>query len=79
MPSRSFPRKRRILIHKIQNEKGEIITSRKGIANVFGRILQKNYMTTTNMTTTNMMKLSWNAKTMRLKTAFTIKATIRER
>ena len=28
--------KRRVLITKIKNEKGEVITSRKGIANVFG-------------------------------------------
>ena len=34
--------KKRVLITKIKNEKGETITSRKGIANVFGEIY-KNY------------------------------------
>ena len=29
--------KKRVLITKIKNEKGECITSRKGIANVFGK------------------------------------------
>ena len=33
--------KRRVLITKIENEKGEIITSRRGIANVFGEFYKK--------------------------------------
>ena len=33
--------KRRVLITKIKNEKGETITSQKGIANVFGEFYQK--------------------------------------
>ena len=33
--------KKRVLITKIKNEKGECITSRKGIADAFGEILQK--------------------------------------
>ena len=33
--------KKRVLITKIKNEKGEIITSRKGIANVFGEFYKK--------------------------------------
>ena len=37
------PAKKKVLIAKIKNEKGEIITSRKGIANVFGDFRQKNY------------------------------------
>ena len=35
--------KRRVLITKIKNEKGEVITSRKGIANVFGEFYSKLY------------------------------------
>ena len=35
--------KRRVLITKIKNESGEIITSRKGIANVFGEFYKKLY------------------------------------
>ena len=35
--------KRRVLITKIKNQKGEIITSRKGIANVFGEFYKKLY------------------------------------
>ena len=38
--------KKKVLITKIKNEKGEIITSRKGIANVFGEFCKK-YTTTT--------------------------------
>ena len=34
--------KKKVLITKIKNEKGEIITSRKGIANVFGEFYKKN-------------------------------------
>ena len=34
---------RRVLIIKIKNEKGEVITSRKGIANVFGEFYSKLY------------------------------------
>ena len=37
----SSQKKRRILITKIINEKGEIITSRKGIANVFGEFFRQ--------------------------------------
>ena len=32
-----------MLITKIKNERGEIITSRKGIANVFGEFYKKHY------------------------------------
>ena len=35
--------KKKVLITKIKNEKGETITSRKGIANGLWRILQKIY------------------------------------
>ena len=34
---------KRVLITKIKNEKGEIITSRKGIANVFGEFYKQIY------------------------------------
>ena len=44
--------KKKVLITKIKNERGEIITSRKGIANVFGEFYKKNYTTT--MSKTNM-------------------------
>ena len=33
--------KKKVLITQIKNERGEIITSRKGIANVFGEVYQK--------------------------------------
>ena len=33
--------KKRVLITKLKNEKGEIITSRRGIANVFGEFYKK--------------------------------------
>ena len=39
--------KKRVLVTKIKNEKGEIITSPKGIANVFGEICKKKKKTTT--------------------------------
>ena len=42
-----------MLITKIKNEKGEIITSRKGIANVFGKFYKK-YTTTMSKTNLNM-------------------------
>ena len=35
--------KKKVLITKIKNEQGEIITSRKGIANVFGDFYKKLY------------------------------------
>ena len=35
--------KKKVLITKIKNERGEIITSRKGIANVFGEFYKKFY------------------------------------
>ena len=35
--------KKKVLFTKIKNERGEIITSRKGIANVFGEFYQKLY------------------------------------
>ena len=35
--------RRRVLITKIKNEKGEVVTSRKGIANVFGEFHKKLY------------------------------------
>ena len=35
--------KRKVLITKVKNEKGEIITSRKGIANVFGSSTKKTF------------------------------------
>ena len=34
---------RRVLITKKKNEKGEVITSRKGIANLFGELTKKNF------------------------------------
>ena len=34
--------KKKVLITKIKNEKGEIITSREGIANVFGEFYKQN-------------------------------------
>ena len=39
--------KKRVLITKIKNEKGEVITSRKGTANLFGEFYKK-YTTTKN-------------------------------
>ena len=44
--------KKKLLITKIKNERGEIITSRKGIANVFGEFY-KNYTTTVSKTNMN--------------------------
>ena len=44
--------KKRVLITKIKNEKGENITLHKGIANVFGEFY-KNYMTTMSITNMN--------------------------
>ena len=38
--------KKRVLITKIKNEKGECITSRKGIADVFGEFYKKNFTKT---------------------------------
>ena len=35
--------KKKVLITKIKNERGEIITSREGIANVFGEFYKKLY------------------------------------
>ena len=35
--------KRRVLITKIKNEKGEVITSRKGVANLFGECYSRLY------------------------------------
>ena len=35
--------KKKVLITKIKNEKGEVITSRKRIANVFGELYKKIY------------------------------------
>ena len=44
---RNIPRiktaKKRVLITKIKNEKGECITSRKGIANAFGEFYKRLY------------------------------------
>ena len=34
---------KRVLITKMKNEKGEVITSREGIANVFGEFYKKFY------------------------------------
>ena len=48
--------KKKVFITKIKNERGEIITSRKGIANVFGEFYKKNYKTT--MSKTNMNEKS---------------------
>ena len=44
---------------KIKNEKGEIITSRKGVANVFGELYKKN--------TSKMNKKKLNKKSVRMK------------
>ena len=56
---RNFPRiktaKKRVLITKIKNEKGECITSRKGIADTFGEFNKKS--TKTVKKTTPKMKL----------------------
>ena len=45
--SATFPesnlQKKKVLIAKIKNERGEIITSRRGIANVFGELYKKLY------------------------------------
>ena len=53
--SATFPesnlQKKKVLITKIKNERGEIITSRRGIANVFGELYKK---ITTTMSKTNM-------------------------
>ena len=51
--------KKRVLITKIKNEKGETITSRNGIANVFGDFC-RNY-------TTKMSKKNLNKKSERMK------------
>ena len=60
---KSIPRiksaKKRVLITKIKNEKGEVITSRKGIVYVFGEFY-KNYTTTMN-------KKNLNKKSERMK------------
>ena len=44
--------KKKVIITKIKNERGEIITSREGIANVFGE-LYKNFTTTMSKTKLN--------------------------
>ena len=51
--------KKKVLITKIKNEKGEIITSHKGIANVFGEFHKNN--------TTTMSKTNLNKKSERMK------------
>ena len=55
--------RRRVLITRIKNEKGEVITSSKGIANVFGNST-KNYTMTKNT-----KKLNWNMKRRKLNAA----------
>ena len=52
--------KKRVLTTKIKNEKGEIITSRTGIANVFGEFYNKKC-------TTTMYKKKLDKKTERMK------------
>ena len=44
--------KKKVLITKVKNEQGEVITSRKGIANIFGEFC-KNYTTTMSKTNLN--------------------------
>ena len=51
--------KKKVLITKIKNEKGEIITSREGIASVFGEF-HKKY-------TTTMSKANLNKKSVKMK------------
>ena len=53
------PAKKKVLITKIKNERGEIITSRKGIANVFGEFYEK---FSTTMSKTNLNKKSVKTK-----------------
>ena len=57
--------KKKVLITKTKNERGEIITSRQGIANVFGEF-DKKYTTT--MSKTNMNEKS---EKMEMKEALT--------
>ena len=61
--------KKKMLITKIKNERGEIITSREGIATVFGKFY-KNYTTT--MSKTNMNEKS---EKMEMKAALTCTST----
>ena len=56
--------KKRVLITKIKNEKEEIITSRKGIANVLE-----------NMTTMNKKNLNKKSERMKMRAASMYKAT----
>ena len=65
--------KRRALITKLKNEKGEVITSRRGIANVFGEFY-KNYTTTKNT-----KKLNKKTKRMKMKAASMCKTKTRVR
>ena len=51
--------KKRVVITKKENERGKIITSRKGIANVFGKLYKKY--------TTTMNKNKLNKKSVRMK------------
>ena len=46
--------KKKVLITKIKNDKGECITSRKGIADVFGENSTKDFTRTTREITSNM-------------------------
>ena len=57
--------KRRVFITKIKNEKGEVTTTRKGIANVFSEFFfKKNYTTTMNK-----KKLSKKSVRMKMRAA----------
>ena len=59
----SHSAKRRVLITKINNEKGEVITSRKTIANVFVEFYKNDTMTK------NTKKLNKKTKRMKMKAA----------
>ena len=60
--------KKKVLVTKIKNEKGEIITSRKGIANVCGEF-DKTIFTTT------MSKMKLNKKSEKMKMKATLTCT----
>ena len=56
--------KKRVQLTKVRNEKGEVITSRKGIANVFGELYKKNCTTTMYK-----KKLSKNSERVKMRAA----------
>ena len=59
--------KKKVLITKIKNERGEIITSREGIANVFGEFYKKKNFTTTMSKTKMEMKATLTCTSATLK------------